>query len=288
MDAEFLLDDYTRSRGRLVLQGLHDTALLHGVTPRMSTRYEGGRHVLVMWGPGHPAHFAVFRRHRKAGGVVVIFDMGYWDQGRGSTALGMNRAAVNGLHPDNIIMRIRWPEPRPGYTLPVLRDDWRQRGRVMIVGLGPKTREQYGLREGEWERGTLSKIKAAWPSARVVLRPKPGVPFVNIGIPVVEGPIEDELMGAHAVVCRHSNVAVDAIKAGVPAICEAGAAAAICPSRIDGIEDIVPIERARREDFLNRLAWYQWTAAECWAGHAWPALLRMIEEVETMRSERCA
>lgn len=286
MDAEFLMDDFTRSRGRLVVQGLHDTALLHGISPRATTRYEGGRKLLVMWGPGHPTHYSAFKRHRKAGGIGIAFDMGYWDQGRGSTALGMNRVAVNALHPDNIVMRIRWDVPRPGYVPPVLRDDWKHRGRVVLVGLGPKTREQYGLRDGEWERGMLSRIKAAWHGARVVLRPKPGTPFVSIGIPVVEGRIEDELVGAHAVVCKHSNVAVDAIKAGVPVICEAGAAAAICATRVDAIEHIVPMERERREDFLARLAWYQWTAAECWAGHAWPALLRMVEECERLRDQR--
>lgn len=289
MDAEFLLDDYTRSRGRLVVQGLHDTALLHGIDPRATYRYEGGKKLLVLWGPGHPTHFAAFKRHRKAGGITIAFDMGYWDQGRGSTALGMNRVAVNALHPDKIIMRIAWPAPRAGFTPPVLRDDWRPRGRVVLVGLGPKTREQFGLREGEWERGMLSKIKAAWHGARVVLRPKPGTPFVSLGIPVVEADsIEEALYGAHAVVCRHSNVAVDAIKAGVPAICEDGAAAAVCASRVSDIEYVTPLSRSTREEFLARLAWYQWTAAECWSGAAWPALLRMVEEVETMRSESCA
>jgi hypothetical protein len=54
-------------------------------------------------------------------------------------------------------------------------------------------------------------------------------------------PIEHVLAGASLVVTWHSNVAVDAIRLGIPVICREGAAAAVCPSEL-GADDPRPLD----------------------------------------------
>ena len=65
--------------------------------------------------------------------------------------------------------------------------------------------------------------------------------------------IADLLRGASLAACRHSNVAVDAVVAGVPFEAVDGAAMWLAG------KDYTP---ANRLDFLRRLAWWQWKASE--------------------------
>jgi hypothetical protein len=89
--------------------------------------------------------------------------------------------------------------------------------------------------------------------------------------------IEAVLASASLVVCRHSNVAVDACRMGIPVVCNDGAAAAIYPSRLED-EAMQPSFETRAE-FLRRLAWWQWSAAEMSSGAIWPWLTGVLNEL---------
>jgi len=75
-------------------------------------------------------------------------------------------------------------------------------------------------------------------------------------------------------VCRHSNVAIDACRLGIPVVCEDGAAASIYPSRLED-EAQQPSEEARRQ-FLHRVAHWQWSESEIARGAPWPWLVRQL------------
>jgi hypothetical protein len=74
-------------------------------------------------------------------------------------------------------------------------------------------------------------------------------------------PIEEALVGARLLVCRHSNCAIDATIAGVPFECEDGAAWWLAGK---------PFTAAARLDFLHRLCWWQWRHEE--SAQAWTFL----------------
>ena len=101
---------------------------------------------------------------------------------------------------------------------------------------------------------------------RVLYRPKKADGRVPSGVPVsAGGHIDMALRGASAVVTWHSNVAVDAIRMGIPAICRDGAAASVCGS--EWRPDLAPLDEATRRQFLANLAWFQWLPNEakaCW------------------------
>ena len=80
-------------------------------------------------------------------------------------------------------------------------------------------------------------------------------------------PIEEALKGKSLVVCRHSNVAIDACIAGVPVRCEDGAAFAL-------YRDFERPTRDERLGFLRSLAWWNWKPSE--AGEAWKYLISRL------------
>lgn len=83
----------------------------------------------------------------------------------------------------------------------------------------------------------------------------------------LDGTIEKALQGCSLVVCRHSNVAVDAIIAGVPVVCYDGAANAIYNSELTKI--VEPVAEPIRLKFLRNLAWWQWRDSEIRSGEMW-------------------
>jgi hypothetical protein len=114
----------------------------------------------------------------------------------------------------------------------------------------------------------LQAIRKAYPNRRVVYRPKPNNE-APLGIDceqISSGPIEEVLRGAFLVVCRHSNVAVDACIAGIPVVCEGGAASAIYGNDLTAPRTVSREDRAR---FLQRLAWWQWSRSQIQHGEFW-------------------
>ena len=226
---------------------------------------------VVTWGLGHPASAGVMRGLVKCGVAVVGWDLGYWSR---STHY---RVSVNAIHPQAIVMARR-REARPG--TPTLRSDDNPNGPIVLVGIGRKSAATYDEKPGEWERDTLQRIKDVFPSRRILFRPRErGSCLAELPhTETVDGPIEGVLKGASLAVCRHSNVAVDAIIAGVPVIADDGAAAAICPHKIEAKPRKSSYEV--RSQFLANLSWFQWSKVEMREPATWRAIAEMVEDAK--------
>lgn len=84
-------------------------------------------------------------------------------------------------------------------------------------------------------------------------------------------PLSDDLVGAWALVTFTSNAAVEAILAGIPAICTAPCAgASMGGTSLQAIE--APLMPEGRLEWAQRLANNQWTLEEMAAGQAWRAM----------------
>lgn len=252
MECEVLLPHIAR-RGREMLQAMIAAAPMKC---HVTEQYEGRAPWLMSYGLGHRVRRQWTQVHLAGGGKLIGWDMGYWDRDR------MMRVTVGGDHPRALP---DMPATRPA---PALRDDADASGPIILVGMGRKSREQFGFYGLEWELRTLAAIRAAHPGRRVLYRPKK--PEWLAGLDNADGEIADVLRGASLVVCRHSNVAVDACIAGVPVVCEDGAATALYGS--DLLHPANPGEAERRR-FLNNLAWWQWLPTE--AAQAWQFLQRV-------------
>lgn len=240
------------SRAAEALQALRRGASAVGLEMTTTEEYCGQAPWLLLWGPGAPARADVMRRHTAAGGHAIALDLAYWSRGT------KTRLTIDAPHPQAYLRGAAFPDLRLGQDRPVIASSWwRSQGHVIIAGIGRKAQAQYGAEVVDaWENAMAAECRRRWPLRLVVRRPKPTV---------VGPPVDGDLMGASLVITWHSNIAVDAIRLGIPVVCRDGAAAAVCPAEIPA--ELYPLPELVRDRFLANLAWFQWApseAAACW------------------------
>jgi hypothetical protein len=265
MRCEVISDDkHTAMRGVRMLKAMIAAA---PIEVRVRSSYVGDCELLMMYGNGHPIRRPWWRKHLERGGHCIGFDLGYFSREDGDNC--KMRVTLDADHPQKWIR----PEPPERWDSEgiALREDANPRGPVVIIGMGPKSNAALGMQTLQWETRAAKAAKAAYPDREIVFKPKlarhPKVP----GLRVVTGPIEDVLKGASLVVCRHSNVAIDACIAGVPVVCDDGAAAALYGPDIAAPTQVT---RAQRLEFLRSLAYFNWAPSE--AKQAWKFLLTRL------------
>lgn len=238
---------------------IEHAATAAGSRVRRTRGYEGASDLLVLWGPGAPDRFEPMRRHLAAGGHVVALDLAYWQREQ------KFRISFDAAHPQAWVMRRPLSSDRLVDDGIVIRDAWDPRGPVVVGGIGEKAGVQYGIEMVRgWERAVIAQVQAA--GRMVVYRPKRATGWSPDGVARASHvPIDACLSGASAVVTWHSNVAVDAIRLGIPVVCRDGAASAVASNLWR--EDLTPLSAEARETFLSNLAWFQWAPDEaqaCW------------------------
>lgn len=257
MQVDVLLTPHTQGKGRALMQAVHQGALLAGISSvlTVSPRRAGAQIVLYGLGGQDRVRYA----HRPD---VISFDMGYWDRKGDDRAY---RVSVGGFHCPKLIFK--GPDPGPGRRGAMkVAEQVSRDGPIMLVGNGPKS-AAVGARG--WSAAKAREIRRLFPGRPLMYRPKPKRP-IELGVTsdvISTEPIEQALEKVSLVVCRHSNVSVDACLAGVPVVCEDGAGASIYPSRLS--DYLNQPSQERREEFTRRLAWWQWKASECASGAFW-------------------
>lgn len=222
--------------------------------------YQSKGDLVVIYGVGSPEGAAARKRHLEtAGRHALLFDLGYFGRKKWG---GYYRTSIDDDHAQRWIDATPLEPGRFAKFNITLREDANPAGHIVLVGLGRKARRY--LKAPHWEAEKLAALRARFPRNKIVYRPKPGWPALALGCKVADGPLESVLRGASLVVCRHSNVAIDAAIAGVPFEAEDGAAMAL--------RDWTP---AGRMEFLQRLAWWQWHETE--ADAAWRFLMERLE-----------
>lgn len=193
--------------------------------------------LLMLWGVGRPGHSAHRDRSIHKGVPVAMWDLGY--------TKGYYRLSINHDHPWRLLDKT----PETGREFPAtLRED-AGNGPILLIGMGRKSKSY--LNSWNWESRKIAELKRRFPGVAILVRHKPRAGDGSCRI-------EEAMVGCRLVVCRHSNVAVDACIAGVPFECEDGAAYWLKDK---------PYTPENRQRFLNKLAWFQWKhdeAAKCW------------------------
>lgn len=210
---------------------------------------------LVTAGVGREVSNIARNEHIRRGGRVLHFDHGYFLREK---ITGHMRMSINTDHPQDWL-DVTEPDPSRWDALGLtLRHDYSPEGPVILVGMGMKSRMY--LKKYNWEEQAFAKIRHKMPGRKIIYRPK-GKDRKSLMCEMdAVTPIDKLLKGAAFVVCHHSNVAVDAVLAGVPFHCEDGAA--MWMQRQGAWSD------EKRLDFLRRLAWWQWKPTEmdqCWS-----------------------
>lgn len=252
-------------RGRKMLEAMVAAAPAVGVKPVISAKgFRGDCPVLMTYGTGHPVRRPYWQKQRRKGGRCIGWDLGYWHHRIGDTFT--MRATIDEDHPPALI-REEPPERWDAQGIK-LREDANPAGPIVLVGMGHKAARLHAGKVLAWETRKLIELRQRFPGREVVFRPKTyDGPFLKGVRMLPQGPIEDALKGASLVVCRHSNVSVDACIAGIPVECEDGAALAL-------YRDNPAPTAEHRLAFMRSLAWWQWKPEEAQA--AWTYLLTRL------------
>lgn len=240
---------------RLVL-ALFRAAHHRGLKSALINKYQKCR-IMVIYGLGDPVRTKIAEQHARTGRPLLSFDLGYWDRDDDNRKY---RVSLNGFHPRDVM---RGPRPSSkrfaASGLAIESTRAKQTGPIMLIGNAPKS---IAIGAQGWTAAKSKEIREAFPNRKILYRPKPERPHEDgvVRDAISKGPIDDDLRRCSLVVCRHSNVAVDACRLGVPVVCDDGAAASIYPSELVNYQDQPPLEK--RTEFLHRLAYWQWSAPE--------------------------
>lgn len=253
---------------RSLREGLRNMGIQHVV---MTGQHYQPCDFLFFYGWGGLDRQAIINGPHK-GKPYCAFDLGYWDRA------GMQerswRVSLDGFHCPHLIGNSVCPdngERRKRFKMNIRPAGGSSNGPIVLVGNAPKSQQ---VIEAGWTQKKSREIRKAFPGVRIVYRPKPGRPpekWVSYDT-VGNGPIQALVAGSRLVVARHSNVAVDACIAGVPVVCEDGAAACIYPHSLADWEQQPSV--TERVNFLDKLAWWQWKGGEISNG----AFLRWLEQ----------
>lgn len=240
--------------GEAILVAMTAAVRAAGAPPLQTSTPKGESDLLMLFGVGVPAHDRARRQQIARGGKALLWDLGYFASAK---ARGYVRFSIDRDHPQHLMDRVPADPSRFLQHNIELREDAHPDGPIILVGLGMKARAYLG--HTNWEERTFSALARRFPGRRIVYRPKR--PEDQVRLPCERAPavpIEEVLRGASLVVCRHSNVAIDAAIAGVPFEAEDGAAMWLKQRAFTP---------ANRLEFLQRLAWFQWHPTEARA--AW-------------------
>jgi hypothetical protein len=137
---------------------------------------------------------------------------------------------------------------------------------ILLAGLGPKAAwaEKEGA-AGDWERNAITALRAV-TGRKIVYRPKPSwadaKPLPGAAFSGPRTPLGPVLNNAYAVVARHSNVTVEGLVLGVPAFVWHGVSVPMGLQDLSMIETPLYPERDVVEQWLNDVAYCQWSLEE--------------------------
>ena len=174
--------------------------------------------------------------------------------------------------------------------LPAVPPVWTKKGPVLVFGQVEGGVAEIGVDVNTEYARVAQACRKNLPGVRMVFRPHPQV--LQRDLPrVYEQPLSAMgyevdpfhsvrllLSQARVAVTWMSNASVDAVLSGVPVIClsESNVAWDVAEHDIANVADPIIPPKERRQSFLERLAWCQWSIEEFGNGIAWSQLRRKI------------
>jgi len=215
-------------------------------------------HTFVVWGQEWLTLRIVPEAYRR-GRPFWTIDNGYWQPGRG-TGRGYYRFCYRGMSP---VLLPKTPDlRRPAVTL----TPWRENGRHVLLAMPGL---QFGLALGIDVTGWTETIKERirrHTDRPIYVRPRDS-----------RVPLAQDLAGAWCCVTHSSNVAVDAVIAGIPVfVAPTSAAAPVGRTDLEIEDAVTPL----RKLWLRSLASQHFTVSEMRAGVARAWMQRIAMQVD--------
>lgn len=214
----------------------------------------------------------VFADYKRAGKHAILIDLGFWERHYNGRLSGYHKIVVNDYHPTDYPHKTRYAADRL-YRLKLPINPFRKGGQhILVAGMSEKAAGIYGHAARDYEQGVITKLRKL-TDRRIIYRPKPSwpdaKPLEGADYSPPDQPLENVLHSAFAVVTHHSNVAIDAIVAGVPAFVVESIAKPLCKTNIAEVNDPYYPSEEERLQWLQNAAYLQWHVAEIEMGLPW-------------------
>jgi len=257
---EFLIARKLSASQRPIIEAMQQAVEAAGDQSVVTTQAKGDSDWMILAGIGATEHNQARHLQLSKGGRLLHWDHGYFDREK---VVGHMRMCIDSDHPQQWLPATP-PKATRWNAVGIQMDDlYAPGGHIVLVGLGRKSRKY--LNAYYWEEQKLSDLRNRFPGRRIVFRPK-GEDTKRLSCDTdTQEDITNVIRGASLVVCRHSNVAVDACIHGIPFECADGAAMYLQGK---------PYTVENRLDFLHRLAWWQWKSHE--AAQAWDFAKKVV------------
>jgi hypothetical protein len=209
----------------------------------------------IVWGQKWLAE-TIIPQAMASGRPFWHIDNGFWDSARGGI-VGNYRFSYRGLSP------ILMDKPDARRARGVELAPWRDGGDYVLLAYPSMTYGRcIGIDAVKWSHDVTEALKRSGLPVRH--RPKD-----------CPRPLDRDLAGALVVVTHSSNIAVEAVIAGIPVVVEATSAAA--PVGSASVHDLA---RPDREQWLASLACQQFTLGEMATGVAYRMMKKIAAQVD--------
>lgn len=225
----------------------------------------------------------ILEDHRRMGKATLYFDKGLTRQkGEGGHTL-YSRIYVNASHPCDYMMLHKRGDKRWRAISQYLPPPQRNKGgHILLCSSSAKYHEFNSLPPpAEYNSGLVAAMKKQ-SKRQIIYRPKPSsseqVPIAGAAMSMKQCNLSDALRGCYAVVTHGATAAMEAVMAGVPALCLGQCVASpVTGSTLGQLEDLPFPDEGKRLAWLHAMAYVQWTCDELRSGEAWAELRKEIE-----------
>lgn len=206
---------------------------------------------------------AIIAEQRKRGLDVIVLETGYVNRGNGED--NHYAAGFNGLNGRADFKNKNMPPDRwEKLCVPV--KPWRADGKhVLLCGQVPWDASVDHIVFDDW-LGLTRRLISEATERPVRFRPHPQISQPDLSL-------DEDLKNCWAVVTFNSNTAVDAAIRGVPVFVNDQGSMALAVANTD-LNSMTNPQTPERQQWLNDLAYTQWTPAELKQGLAWAHLSR--------------
>lgn len=218
----------------------------------------------VFWGYVETCQ-RIMREYVDAGKAVVYLDLAYWHRDT------CYKVSINNRHPTKYFQNVTHDDIRSKRFVPQIKP-YRQRPHILLAGLSAKAAWAVDkMPPGSWETETIAEIKK-YTDRPIIYRPKPSWTGAK-PLPGSEYSVKtlaSDIARSGSVVAWHSNVIVDGLIEGCSAFSWEGAGSVMSLQDLSKIE--TPWYPENREQFINDLAYCQWSKDEMRDGTCWTHL----------------
>lgn len=222
----------------------------------------------VLWHGRMKQNRSIWDHYRNQNKPVIVLEVGCLNRDR------TWKIGINGINAGSYFIPKAVDSTRIK-TFAVQIKPWRQGDNIVVCpqhGLSHQWRENPSV--DEWVRNTITELKQ-YTDRNIIVRPHPRFPVHLRDVAISRNTFKQDLLNAWAVVNWNSNPGIESIIEGVPSfVGHDSLAAPVANTNLSAIENPAMPDRT---DWLNELAWTEWTVEEMSEGIPQKLLIDQIQ-----------